>query len=60
MKKEEIQALLNSANSLVAEMTSYKVSIRKRRSANAIAQEYIDNTLAVNQLLLQRGITPIF
>jgi len=60
MKKEEIQVLLKSANSLVAEMTNYKVSIRKRRSANAITQEYIDNTLAVNHMLLKRGIMPIF
>ena len=60
MKKEEIQVLLKSANSLVAEMTNYKVSIRKRRSAKTIVQEYIDNTLAVNQMLLKRGIMPIF
>jgi len=59
MKKEETQVLLKSANSLVAEMTRYKVSTRKRRSAKTIAQEYIDNTLAVNQMLLKRGIMPI-
>ena len=59
MKKEEIQALLKSANSLVAEMTSYKVSTRKRKSAKIIVQEYIDNTFAVNQMLQQRGIMPI-
>ena len=59
MKKEEIQVLLKSANSLVAEMTNYKVSTRKRKSAKIIAREYIDNTFAVNQMLLQRGIKPI-
>ena len=56
MKKEGIDALLKSANSLVAEMTSYKVSTTKRRNVMAIVQEYIGNRLAVNQLLLQRGI----
>lgn len=56
MKKEEIDALLKSANNLVAEMTSYKVSTTKRRTAKAIAQEYIANRSAVNQLLLRRGI----
>lgn len=59
MKKARIVVLLQSANSLVAEMTSYKVSKRKSRSAKAIAKEYIDNTFAVNQMLLQRGIMPI-
>ena len=59
MKKEEILVLLKSANSLVAEMTNYKVSTRKRKSAKIIAWEYIDNTFAVNQMLLQRGIKPI-
>ena len=52
MKKEEILVLLKSANSLVAEMTNYKVSTRKRKSAKIIAWEYIDNTFAVNQMLL--------
>jgi hypothetical protein len=60
MKKEGIDALLKSANSLVAEMTSYKVSKTKKRNVKAIAQEYIGNRLAVNQLLLQRGIRLIF
>lgn len=56
MKKEEIDALLKSANSLVAELTSYKVSTTKRRNVKTITQEYIGNRFAVNQLLLQRGI----
>lgn len=58
MKKEEILVLLKSANSLVAEMTSHKVSTRKRKSAKIIAQEYIGNRFAVNQMLQQRGIMP--
>ena len=58
MKKEDLDALLKSANGFVAEMTSYKVSTTKRRSVKAIAQEYMGNRFAVRQMLVQRGIVP--
>lgn len=46
------------AKDLAAEMTSLNVQTRNLRGQNPIEKEHVDNSTAVRNMLLQRGINP--
>ena len=46
------------AKDLAAEMTSLNVQTRNLRGQNPIENEHVDNSTAVRDMLLQRGISP--
>ena len=46
------------ANDLAVEMTSVNVKTKKLKRANHIETEHINNNLAIQKMLLERGIVP--
>jgi len=56
MKKELIKELVEKAKDFSSELTNHNVVEKDLKGETSILQERVDNNLAVQKLLIERGV----